>query len=150
MPECEISGKQVPKTIKVRIEGVVMHVAPEYANLGTVLEQPASVPPSYPKVGYKSAPVKKDVEHLVGDFGKKLKNAREAKGLRQEDLAKMMMEKTSTIHQVESGHLRPDDKLLTKFKHFLGVDLMRKFHDDESYTPKKSDKMTLGDLMGLK
>lgn len=154
MPECEMSGKQVPFTIKVRIEGVVMRVAPEYASLGVVLEkQPIGQvaatrgrsPQQRPVTAQKT--IKEDVEYIVPDFGKKLKMAREAKGLKQEDFAKMIMEKASIIHQVESGHLRPDEKLCAKFKQYLGVDLVRHFHDEKEYKHHATQKMTLGDMM---
>ena len=142
MPTCEISGKDVPRTIRVRVEGVVMNVAPEYASMGKrmdpVIEKRA---PAKKRV---VRPVVKDepVEVLVSDYGKRIKEARERRGLKQENLAKMMMEKVSLIHQVESGHMHPSDKLVAKFKQYLDVD-----SDDEFVSKSSSSSgMTLGDM----
>ena len=157
MPTCEISGKDVPKTIRVRVEGVVMNVSPEFASMGKRLDPlPSSSRPVFKPRPRLPRPVTKSEPEtmLVSDYSARVKQAREKRGLKQEDLAKMMMEKASIIHQVESGHLHPSDKLIAKFKKYLEVNLTQTFDDiDDDELPvhsKRSSKMTLGDLMKFK
>ncbi|UCD93109.1 MAG: TIGR00270 family protein [Methanobacteriota archaeon] len=84
---------------------------------------------------------------LVSDYGSRIREARTKMGLSQEELGKKINEKWSVINKLETGDMRPDDKLVTKLERTLGVVLREKF------TPEKVDKresrqaLTIGDLI---
>jgi len=64
----------------------------------------------------------KDVLELANDFHSRIRNAREHRGLSQEDLAKQMNEKIAVIQKTENG-IRPTDTLLNKFAKALDIKL---------------------------
>ena len=90
---------------------------------------------------------------LVEDFGRKVKEAREAKGLTQEELGKMIGEKASVISRIESGKMAPDLVLARKLEHALGIKLLVKAREEEKAVVRASRPpevgLTLGDLIAM-
>jgi len=64
---------------------------------------------------------KEEVE-LANDFHSRIRNARQLRGLSQEELAKEMNQKIGVIQKAENG-IRPTDSLLNKFAKSLDVKL---------------------------
>ena len=64
----------------------------------------------------------KDEVELANDFHSRIRNAREHRGLSQEELAREMNEKIGVIQKAENG-IRPTDSLLNKFAKSLDVRL---------------------------
>jgi putative transcription factor len=63
---------------------------------------------------------------LVPDYAEFVKSAREKKGLKQEEVAKKVNEPASLIKKIETGKIRPTEKLARKLEVFLGVELFEK------------------------
>jgi len=63
---------------------------------------------------------------LVEDYGKCIRDAREAKGWKVENLGAKILEKATTLAKVEAGDLRPTDDLVVKLEKELGIVLMEK------------------------
>ncbi|MFW5746625.1 MAG: helix-turn-helix domain-containing protein, partial [Nanoarchaeota archaeon] len=82
--------------------------------------------------------------------GQKIKKKREQMGMRQKDLARFLNERESFIHQLESGHIKPSQKILHKLKEKLGLDLLREKrleNQEETETSSSSGTYTIGDIL---
>jgi len=92
---------------------------------------------------------------LIEDFGRRVKEAREAKGLTQEELGKLIGEKASVISRIESGRMAPDVALAKKLEHALGIKLLVEAREAPSAgvivraTAPKTGGLTLGDILAM-
>ena len=93
MPTCESCGASSNRLVKTKIEGCEMKACPECSKLGTIVRE---IPKTRPKV-------KMPEEVVVSNAGKLIKVEREKRGMRQVDLAKMLLVKESLIHRIEIG-----------------------------------------------
>lgn len=147
MPSCELCGVE-DCLVDAIVEGSVLKVCSRCKEFGDVIEvHKDEVRREQPKKVYFKEPE----EYVVDDYGNKVKNAREKLGLKQEDLAKKINEKESTIHKVESRQLKPSIILANKFEKFLSINLIEKYKETEK--PKidfRSGSLTVGDLLRLK
>ncbi|MGV8161834.1 MAG: multiprotein bridging factor aMBF1 [Candidatus Nanoarchaeia archaeon] len=93
-------------------------------------------------------------ELIVKDYAQRIKNAREKKGLKQEDFAKNINEKESLLQQLESGRMEPNMILARKLEHALGIKLVEEYvenpEDSKKDKPKSNGPMTLGDMINIK
>jgi len=116
--ECELCGKKT-KLVKARIDGVLLNVCLECAKSGKIVEQQIKTMP----VKRLTAPAQPE-EYVVPDFAQQIRLARQKKGLKQEELARLLNEKLSLISSVESGKHVPDLKLARKLEKFFGIKLI--------------------------
>jgi uncharacterized protein (TIGR00270 family) len=74
------------------------------------------------------------------------------RGLKQEDLAKIINEPTSLIHRLEIGRFEPSPEVVKKLEHALGVKLLHKSEDMglPAQKGKEDGEVTLGDLVVIK
>jgi uncharacterized protein (TIGR00270 family) len=116
--QCELCGKDTESIQKVTIEGTDMQTCPNCSRLGTKKKE--TYARTYaPRVQYDF--------HVVADAGARIKTAREFRGMRQVDLAKMLQVKDSLLHGVESGHFPLEVPLGQKIEKALGIELVKKF-----------------------
>ena len=88
---------------------------------------------------------------VVEDYGLIIKGAREARGLTQEDLARLVGVKLSYIRKVEQGKMVPELPVLRKLEKLLSVKLVEEAEPREEkviYSSGGEDSITLGDLLG--
>ena len=91
---------------------------------------------------------------LVEDFGQRIRAAREARGLTQEELGKMIGEKASVISRIEAGKMEPDIVLARKLEHALGLKLLVEAEEKagaavRTVSPMARKGLTLGDILAL-
>jgi putative transcription factor len=148
---CEVCGREIERLISAEIEGVSMKVCSGCAKFGT--SKPASTPkPSFgkPKTfsrGPSHRPKQRELEAL-DDFASIIRNARERKGMKREDLGRAINEKESVIARLESGAMVPDTKLARKIERALGVKILGVLDDgDFERSDHSSGGMTIGDLI---
>jgi len=67
-----------------------------------------------------------DETPLVIDFGKRIRLAREKKGLTVKELAEKLFEKESVLHKIEQQKHPPEQRLIDKLEKFLGIELRQK------------------------
>jgi putative transcription factor len=144
---CEMCGKEVASTSRVRLERTVLALCPECARFGTPIDPPPSpvgevVPGPGPARGRASPVVtatrpagrtrrleERDLYQEIGelelaaDWGHKVRVAREALAWTPEELGKRLNEKKSVVLKIESGTLHPPDELVRKLEHLLKVRL---------------------------
>ncbi len=153
--KCEMCGQE-SKLKKVKVEGAVLKLCENCQDTGEVMESSRKVKNRFKKNKSKNKTKKKPKtqrKHLVKDFDKKIKEKRESKEMSIEDLSEEMMVKESVVHRLESGKLKPDEKLARKIKKALGIQVYREENqlDYETRESKKSSsKATIGDIADVK
>jgi putative transcription factor len=161
---CEMCGKEVTFCKKVVIEGVLLEVCTECAKFGTEGEkgQTTSAGPKpiieqrlerrekrfTPKDVYSEG----GTEELVEDYAARVRNARSRIGMTQKDLAMKLNEKQTIISKVESGTMRPDEKLIRKLQKELGIVLKERTPGEVTAraTSSAPGTLTLADLIKTK
>lgn len=146
MSQCEICGK-VTELIRCTIEGCEMSVCMNCAKFGTAAERAANITTRIGKAAKPSARQDEE-EPVIIDASRKVKDARERKGLTQEQLAKAVAEKESVIHRIESGAMTPMLATAEKLENFLGIKIIEKIERKEGAVKEgKSESFTIGDLI---
>lgn len=146
---CELCGIDVPRTKKVVVEGSTLNVCSNCAKFGTPAHQGKAETDSpiisrLERKKYRPRDVyEKDVDVLVNDYNVRIRRARMKMDISQEDLGKRLNEKWSVINKLETGDIRPDDKLVKKLERALGIKLREKF------TPEKMEKRTTGHALTI-
>jgi putative transcription factor len=164
---CEMCGKEVPRLRKVQIGGSELEVCAECARFGQDVQREA--PKGTPVVSGPSAvadapkafdrPVQKKPRdalsrtemELAEDYPRRISKSRQKRGLTQEDLAKRLNEKKSVISRLETGEMRPSDRLIKKLERELDIKLRERVEYQVESTKKQlsSGGVTLGDLIRM-
>ncbi len=154
MPICNLCGSKTERIFKAKIEGAEMNVCATCARLGTLIEEIRVEEPVYDKTERRYddiAPSGKVIEVVVSDYGRVVRQARERKSLKQEELAKMLAIKESLLHNIESGHFEPNIDLVQKLEKYLHINLMQQIDDKPiRLQHSESEPMTLGDMIKKK
>ncbi len=138
---CEMCGKDVPTTTRVRLGHPILSVCSECARFGQPVDPPP-VPVVAPGTGRRPslAPVartpaagrrmeERDLYREIGemelapDWFKRVRVAREARTWTPEVLGKKLNEKKSVVLKIESGSFHPPDALVRKLEHLLQIRL---------------------------
>ena len=161
--QCEVCGRQIfGAPIRSVIEGAKMTVCSECAKLGSGYWEPKiqcrtkkSKKRQQPTISFskrKQSPTVTETLELVGDFGQRVRQAREGLELSHEDLGRKIREKVSVIRKIEIGKMVPDLVLAEKLEHALKITL-RVPASEPNVQPVLSSKprgTTLGDLIQFK
>ncbi|MFH2106711.1 MAG: multiprotein-bridging factor 1 family protein [Candidatus Micrarchaeota archaeon] len=147
MGNCEICGRHEAQVI-VLIEGAKLPACRGCASGGKVLfnlseSEAVSAPQTYRKGAIES-------EEITADYSKKIKNAREQKGINLHDLAKKLNEAENFIDNIEKGKLRPTIKIAKKLEKELGIKLIETTKEVPTTIEVKKEKFreqTLADLL---
>lgn len=146
---CELCGKQVPHTVRVRLEGTVISACKGCAKAGEIVEEPKPAKTTRRKPVQPTAEFTLDVEYdLVDGYGAKVKSARERRGWTQEDLGKLVNEPHSLIHRIELGKYEPSPETARKLEIKLDAKLLTPHREVEAPRQRKESKeITLGDMV---
>jgi putative transcription factor len=159
--QCETCGKDVKVGLRVKLEGSVIFTCESCAKYGEVVSEVKSAPKiekkpvfEQPKRPVFRAPDEEYVESLVEDFHSVIKNAREKRGWKQEDLAKRINEPMSMVHRLETeAHFEPSNELIGKLQKVLGVKLKERTKAEglgAKSGSKNAKDLTLGDVVIVK
>ncbi len=100
----------------------------------------------------KQPPIIAETLELVGDFGSRVRRAREALELSHEDLGRKIGEKVSFLRKIESGKMTPNLLLAEKLEHALKTKLL--VPPTEPKVPStgltQPRRTTLGEVVHLK
>jgi putative transcription factor len=88
-------------------------------------------------------------EELAEDFPARIRNARSGKGMSQKDLAMKINERLTVLSKIETGQMRPDDKMIVKLERELGVKLREKLVDTQVAKGMSTSALTLADLIRM-
>ena len=159
MPVCNLCGEQTEKLFKTNIEGAELIVCPNCARLGEIITEvtPKERPQEKQDMEEKfysredEEPAKNIIETVISDYGFRVKNARERKGLKQKDFAKMLAIKESLLHNIESSRFEPSLELAKKLEKKLHIKLIEQIEDKPiNISHGESATMTLGDMIKKK
>ncbi|OUJ18918.1 Ribosome-binding protein aMBF1 translation factor containing Zn-ribbon and HTH domain [Methanonatronarchaeum thermophilum] len=126
--QCEICGKDAETTVKVRVEGSEMQVCLNCKSLGQEIQKKPSKEKTQKitvkkKTSQKRKSVYDEMDQIIPDYGEAIKNARENKGLTQDELADKINEKSSVISKLENEKKLPEEKVIKKLESFLEIKL---------------------------
>ncbi|MCL7416067.1 MAG: multiprotein bridging factor aMBF1 [ANME-2 cluster archaeon] len=158
--QCEICGVEIiGQPRKVVVEGTEVEVCGKCAQYGTA-------PTSWSPVSKKVAPVRNAPaprmkrpkpnpfntmdEEIISDYSRVIREAREAKGWTQEELALKIKVKASLIRKVERAEIMPEDSLRKILEHTLGIKLTERVSNDIMEDGGMFKGNTLGDIVKIK
>ena len=140
MTECEICGAEIAgKPVHIAIGSSklrVCHICSRYG--AVVVDDPSALARRSPVslVSEQSYQAKarqrlyEQMDHeleeglgIAEDYGRKIKEARERAGLKQEDLAKQINEKHSILRKIENEEIIPTDEVRAKLERVLKISL---------------------------
>jgi putative transcription factor len=176
MVQCEMCGTEVPNPKTVKVEGAELDVCDECADFGTEVKQDSSSTTSTKystsssgssgssggssgsgssggsSGGRRRRDMFDEMEELASDYDDRIRNAREAAGLSQEELANELKEKASVIRKVERGDSLPSDDVREKLEKELGISLTESgdSSDEEWSSSGDGAGLTLGDKVKRK
>jgi putative transcription factor len=153
-------GKEMASLLPVRIEGTILSVCRDCARFGDSVKKGGKQQTAEPSViqarlqnrerRMKTRDVYETGEEsieLAEDYSKRIKEAREKLGWKQEELAAKMNERESIVHKLESGGMHPDDALIKKVEKTLNIKLKEKVMLTATEASSKGQGLTMGDLL---
>jgi putative transcription factor len=152
MSRCDMCGKET-ELFLTDVEGTNLNVCGDCSKFGKITRKINSTQSIRTRGNqYGNIPAEEETTTIIiSGFGNIIKNAREKHGLKQDDFAKKINEKTSLIHGLESEHHEPSMRTATKIEKFLNIKLIEKVKLEKSNLEhKKSGAMTIGDMIKLK
>ena len=153
---CEMCGAESANLEPRKVSGSVLRVCTSCAGMGKQTSYRESVghrafvaqtlEKREQKTRYKD--ISSDEKVLISNYGDVVRKARERKGLDHVTLAMKISEKKSIITSVESGNMKPNEKLIKKLENFLNINLMEDVEENSSsYNPASKKNLTMGDLI---
>jgi uncharacterized protein (TIGR00270 family) len=152
MANCEMCGAN-GQLQAVIVEGVQMVACPNCVKFGKLVSStPQGQARNY--VPGMRMPKKDDtpVDFVVANAGELIKAARESRGMRQVDLARMLNIRESLVHQIEGGNTHQVLDVVKKFETALHLKLVGRrvgVEEDDAPVVSKVDAkpLTIGDLI---
>lgn len=161
--QCEMCGKDASLK-RTKVEGAELKLCDECQAAGEVVEtgsggssssgsSRSSSSRSSGSSGSSSSSSSKrrkprdQQESLKPDFDSLVRSARSGRDYTKQELADEINEKTSVISRIESGSLKPDQRLAKKLKKALGVELYGG-SEDVSHQTRSSDDDSSGATIG--
>lgn len=171
MPQCEMCGAEKPSLTTTKVEGAELELCDDCKGFGTEVrtESSGSTSTKYStssssddsgsssasassSEGSSSSSRRRDMfdemDTVASDYDERIREAREAAGLTQEELADRLNEKTSVIRKLERGDNLPSDRVQKKLEKALGISLVEgRDVEDSEWSSESSGTMTLGDVV---
>ncbi|MFC6614524.1 multiprotein bridging factor aMBF1 [Halopenitus salinus] len=179
MPQCEMCGAEQASLTTTKVEGAELELCDSCTDFGTeVREEPDSTTTSKYSTssssgrsssgsgsgssgssgsgsggssgGGRRRDMFDEMEEVAADYDDRIRNARESRGLSQEELADQLNEKASLIRKLERGDILPSDDVQRKLENTLEITLVEGSDVDEEWDSGDSSTMTLGDVVKRK
>ena len=175
MPQCEMCGADEASLTTTKVEGAELELCENCQGFGTTVEtqQSSSSTSKYStssssgtsgssggstggSAGSGGSTRRRkdmfdDMDELAGDYDDRIREAREAEGVTQEELADDLNEKASLIRKLERGDILPSDDVKAKLEKKLEITLTEGTDvDDTEWSSGSGQSMTLGDVVERK
>jgi len=154
--QCEMCGS-TGELFRANVEGAVITVCEKCAKYGKILEKakppaPAAISKAAEERIARQQKIETETIFMISpDYPTKIKSMREKLGLKQDELAKKLNERESSIHKLETGEMEPNIALARKLEKFFGIKLVEEHHEENQPLPKlKEGEVTLGDFARIK
>jgi putative transcription factor len=92
----------------------------------------------------------KDLVELVPEFGRKIRNAREALGMSPEQLGVRIKEKATLLKKIEREDISPEDEVRKKLEKELKIKLTDQASESRVKAGSAGRGLTLGDIASIK
>ncbi len=92
----------------------------------------------------------KDLVELVPEFGRKIRNAREALGMSPEQLGLRIKEKATLLKKIEREDISPEDEVRKKLEKELKIKLTDQASESRVKAGSVGRGLTLGDIASIK
>jgi putative transcription factor len=158
--QCEICGVEIiGKSRNVVVEGTEVEVCGKCAQYGTTPQSwspvskkisPVSKAPLLRTKKPKSNPFNNMGEEIISHYSQVIREAREEKGLTQEELALKIKVKASLIRKVEREEILPEDSLRKILEKTLDIKLTERVSNDIMEEGGMFKSTTLGDIVKIK
>jgi putative transcription factor len=145
---CEMCGAQATTT--ALIEGVELNVCSKCAKFGNIVRKRAQQLPKVTLVSKPQKPDKEILQVIKDNYSIIIRQKRENLGLKQEEFAKLLAEKESLIHKIESGEYTPSLELARKIEKQLGIILIEQKEVSAQNLKAKDTTFTIGDIIKLR
>ncbi|MFA1611162.1 multiprotein bridging factor aMBF1 [Halobellus rubicundus] len=181
MPQCEMCGSERPSLTTVKVEGAELELCDDCKEFGTEVRTESSSSQSTKYSTSSSSGTSgsggssgssstsgtassssggssrrrrdmfDDMDEIATDYDQRIREARESRGLSQEDLAKSLNEKASLIRKLERGDILPSDEVQRKLERELEISLVEgEDTEDSEWSGGSSTTTTLGDVVKRK
>lgn len=126
---CELCGRETSFLSSVRVGSTLSKACSGCKRYGSAAQEVVASSPviNSPFLTSISRPITDLVgseEFIVADFDRRIRAARQRSGLKQDEVAKQLMEKASIIRAVENGRRKPNLKLAKRLEKVLDVNLI--------------------------
>lgn len=145
---CEMCGSET-SLVNAIVEGVELKLCKNCSGFGKITRN--SSKSSYSKAkSIQIKPKKEIIELIVDNYSEIIKEKREKMGLKQEEFAKFLAERESTIHKMESGGYKPSIELAKKLEKQLSITLVEEKELEPQNLQVKKETYTIGDMVNVK
>jgi putative transcription factor len=158
--QCEICGAEIrEKPLCITIDNSELQVCQRCAPYGKPVDKrtPVSrkVSPIVRTVTKTEKRQNKDFfdilkNELLENYVKIIRDAREAKGWSQEDLAENLKEKASLIKKIERSEIIPEDSVIKKLENTLKIKITERIDATGAEVSHTKKDTTLGDIVTIK
>lgn len=132
------------------IEDTEMDVCRECSKYGKVIKKLAVVKEVKLK-REREGPEIETLQIIVDNYAEIIRKKREALGLKQKDFAKMLSEKESLIHKLETGSFEPSIEMARKLEKILKIKLIEEYQEThKKIKTEKGEGFTLGDVAKIR
>src|SRR3989338_3758811 len=151
---CDLCGKQ-GELYRAKIEGSELTVCGNCSKYGKVLGviRPAlkSTDKAATNKKYLNEKPKEPEEFILANYSELIRKKREQLKLNQEDFAKLLNEKLSILHKIETNSFEMSIEQAKKFEKILHLKLVELFKEpDMKILHEKKEGFTLGDFIKVK
>jgi putative transcription factor len=158
--QCEICGAEIrEKPLCITIDNSELQVCQKCAPYGKPVDKrtPVSrkVSPIVRTVTRTEKRQNKDFfdilkDELLENYVQIIRDAREAKGWSQEDMAENLKEKVSLIKKIERSDIIPEDSIIKKLEHALNIKITERVDATGQEVAHVKKDTTLGDIVTIK
>lgn len=149
MASCELCGKTT-ELYRALVEGTELSVCEACSMYGRVLGRAKVIDEKREKK--VSAPAEKEIiEIIVPDFSERIRKKRQALGLKQDEFGKLISEKESVVHKLETGGIKPSLETARKLEKILKIKLVEILEEEGALAKRGgSDQFTFGDAARIR
>ena len=151
---CELCGIEAANFL-VDVEGAKLKLCQKCAKFGKPigrLESAVELKNPFVKTSRGKEEAEKEIiQIIVADYAARIKKVRESMGLTQEEFAKHISEKASTLHKIETGNYEPSLESARKLERLLKIKLVEQHEEVRGKPSHGTDpELTIGDYVKVK
>lgn len=115
---------------RIELEDAIVEVCDDCSKFGRMIKRVPTAKaykPMQKPVNLTGLIKDEEETYFALDYGKRVREAREARDLTRPELAKKINERESIIRRIERQTMEPDEKLTKKIERFLNIKLKEQY-----------------------